>query len=42
VLAKGSKYREPKSINWKHNYKTLMVSVHDYAKQWIKREMEDI
>ena len=34
VFAKGSKYPEPKSINWKHNFKFLMDSVKDYARQW--------
>jgi hypothetical protein len=33
VFAKGSKYREPKSINSKHNFKILMNSVENYAKQ---------
>jgi hypothetical protein len=28
VFAKAHKYREPKSINWKHNLKILM----DYAR----------
>ena len=42
VLAKGPKYREPKSINWKHNFKILMDSVEDYARQWAKREKEDV
>jgi hypothetical protein len=32
VFAKGPKYREPKSINWKHNFKILMYSVDDYAR----------
>jgi hypothetical protein len=40
VFAKGPKYREPKSINWKHNFKILMDSVEDYARQWVKREKE--
>ena len=31
VFAKGLKYREPKFINWKHNFKILMDSVGDYA-----------
>jgi hypothetical protein len=35
------KYREPKSMNWKHNFKILMDSVEDYARQWAKRE-EDL
>jgi hypothetical protein len=33
VFAKAHKYREPKSINWKHNLKILM----DYARKWAKR-----
>jgi hypothetical protein len=36
------KYREPKSINWKHNFKILMDSVADYARQWGKRANEDL
>jgi len=42
VFAKGSKYREPKSINWKYNFKILMDSVEDYARQWAKREKESL
>ena len=38
VFAKAHKYREPKSINWKHNLKILM----DYARKWAKREKEDL
>ena len=38
VFAKVHKYREPKSINWEHNFKILM----DYARQWVKREKEDL
>jgi hypothetical protein len=37
-----SKYREPKSINWKFNFKILMDSVEDYARQWANREKEDL
>ena len=35
VLSKGPKYREPKFINWKYNFKIfkLMDSVEDYARQ---------
>jgi len=40
VFAKGPTYREPKSINWKHNPKILMDSVEDYDKQWTQREKE--
>ena len=42
MFAKGPKYREPKSINSKHNIKILMDSVEDYARQWAKREKEDL
>jgi len=38
VFAKGWKYRESKSINWKHNFKILMDSVEDYPRQWAKRK----
>ena len=31
-----------KSINWKHNFKMIMDSVEDYARQWAKREKEDL
>ena len=41
MFAKEPKYREPKSMNWKHNFKILMNSVEDYARQWAKRE-EDL
>ena len=37
VLAKG-----PKSINWKHNFKILMDSVEDHARQCAKREKGDL
>ena len=36
VFAKGPNYREPKSINWKHNFKLLMDSVEDYTRQSAK------
>ena len=42
VFTKGLKYREPQSINWKHNFRMLMDSVEDYARQWAKREKEDL
>ena len=42
LFAKGSKYCEPKSIDWKHNFKILMDSVEDYARQWAKREKQDL
>ena len=42
LFAKGSKYREPKSINWKHNFKILMDSVEYYARQRATREKDDL
>jgi len=42
VFTKGPKYREPKSINWKHNFRILMDSIEDYARQREKREKEDL
>jgi 4-alpha-glucanotransferase len=42
VFAKGPKYREPKSINWKHNFKILIDSVEDYARLWTRREKEEL
>ena len=42
LFAKVPKYREPISINWKHNCKILMDSVADYARKRAKREKEDL
>jgi hypothetical protein len=42
VFAKGPTYCEPKSINWRHNFKILMNFVEGYANQWTKREKEDL
>ena len=42
MLAKGPKYRLPKSINCKHNFTIIMDSVDDYARQWANREKEDL
>jgi hypothetical protein len=42
VFAKGPKFREPQSINWNFNFKILMDSVEDYARQWAKREEEEL
>jgi hypothetical protein len=38
MFVNGPKYREPKSINLKHNFKILMDSIEDYARQWAKLE----
>jgi hypothetical protein len=35
-------FSNPKSINLKHNFKILMDSVEDYARQWAKRKKEDL
>ena len=40
ILAKGPKYREPKSFSWKYNFKLIMDSVEDYARRWAKQEEE--
>ena len=42
ILAKGPKFREPQPINWKYNFKILMDAVEDYARQWAKREKEEV
>ena len=42
LLSKGPKYREPQNINWKQNFKLLMDSVEDYAKNWAKREKVEV
>jgi hypothetical protein len=31
---------EPQHINWKHNFKIIMDAVEDYARRWIKREVD--
>jgi hypothetical protein len=40
VIFHGSKFREPQHINWKHNFKIIMDAVEDYARRWIKREVD--
>jgi hypothetical protein len=40
VISHGPKFREPQHINWKHNFKIIMDAVEDYARRWIKREVE--
>ena len=42
MFAKGPSYREPKSINWKDNFKILMDSVEDYVRQFAKRKKENL
>ena len=33
-------FEEPQHINWKHNFKIIMDAVEDYARRWIKREVD--
>ena len=42
VFAKGPKFREPQSVKWKYNFKILMDSMENYARQWAKREGEEL
>ena len=40
MISHGPKFREPQHINWKHNFKIIMDAVEDYARRWIKREVD--
>ena len=40
LISHGPKFREPQHINWKHNFKIIMDAVEDYARRWIKREVD--
>ena len=40
VISHGPKFREHQHINWKHNFKIIMDAVEDYARRWIKREVD--
>ena len=40
VISHGPKLREPQHINQKHNFKIIMDAVEDYARRWIKREVD--
>jgi hypothetical protein len=40
VISHGPKFREPQHINWKHDFKIIMDAVEDYARRWIKREVD--
>ena len=42
ILAKGPKYRDPQSINWKHNFNILINSVEGYVRKWTNRENEEV
>jgi hypothetical protein len=40
IIKNGPKFREPQHINWKHNFEIIMDAVEDYAKRWIKIEVD--
>jgi hypothetical protein len=40
VISHGPKFREPQHINLKHNFKIIMDAVEDYARRWIKGEVD--
>jgi hypothetical protein len=40
VISHDHKFREPQHINWKHNFKIIIDAVEDYARRWIKREVD--
>ena len=40
MISHGPKFREPQHINWKHNFKIIMDAVEDFARRWIKREVD--
>jgi hypothetical protein len=40
VISHGPKFREPQHMNWKHNFEIIMDAVEDYARKWIKREVD--
>jgi hypothetical protein len=40
VISHGPKFREPQHINWKNSFKIIMDAVEDYARKWIKREVD--
>jgi late competence protein required for DNA uptake (superfamily II DNA/RNA helicase) len=40
VIFHGHQFREPQHINWKNNFKIIMDAVEDYARRWIKREVD--
>ena len=42
IISNTSLRNEPKCINWKHNFKIIMDSLEDYARQWATRENEDL
>lgn len=41
MLAKGPKYRIPKSINWTRNLRLLMTAFEDYTRKWLKSKLDE-
>ena len=42
LISKGPKFREPRSFNWRQNFISIMNSVEDYARRWVKYEKEEL
>ena len=41
LIFKGHKFIEPRSFNWRQNFISIMNSVEDYARRWVKHEKEE-
>ena len=42
ILLKGPKYREARPFSWKYNFKLVMDSVEQYARDWAKQEEVEV
>jgi hypothetical protein len=42
LIRKGPKFREPRPFSWRQNFVSIMNSVEDYGKRWVKREKEEL
>ena len=42
ILFKGPKYREARPFSWKYNFKLVMDTVEQYARDWAKQEEVDV
>ena len=42
LISKRPKFREPRSFNWRQNFISIMNSVEDYARRWVKYEKEEL
>jgi hypothetical protein len=40
LIRKGPKFREPRSLNWRQNFVSIINAVEDCSKRWAKRENE--